>query len=54
MIDIGSAERFRKQLDELYEILRDEDSYRAPRLVDALRRLPAEVGRPAAPAASMR
>jgi hypothetical protein len=41
MIDIGSADRYRKQLDELYEILRDEDGYRPPRLVEAMKRLSA-------------
>jgi hypothetical protein len=41
MIDIGSADRYRKQLDELYEILRDEDGYRPARLVDAMKRLSA-------------
>jgi hypothetical protein len=41
MIDTGSADRFRKQLDELYEILRDEDGYRPARLMDAMKRLSA-------------
>jgi hypothetical protein len=41
MIDIGSADRFRKQLDELYEILRDEDGYRPARLAEAMKRLAA-------------
>ncbi len=43
MIDIGSAERFRKPLDELYEILRDEDGYRPARLSDAMKRLAASL-----------
>jgi hypothetical protein len=43
MIDIGSAERFRKLLDELYEILRDEDGYRPARLADAMKRLAASL-----------
>jgi hypothetical protein len=41
MIDVGSAERFRKQLDELYDILRDEDGYRPQRLVDSMKRFSA-------------
>ena len=43
MIDLGSADRHRKALDELYEILRDEDGYRPPRLVDAMKRLSASL-----------